>query len=105
MRSFHDEYNSRKACNDADPRATVRQRVHGIYLTAPLDAEAWAEVHTGLYADRSYVESSGEAAATTPAVFSSAPTTGFARSVNDYSRWPGPGASSRVRPWRRSRCS
>src|SRR6266705_3679282 len=62
MRSFHDEYNSRKACNDADPRATVRQRVHGIYLTAPLDAEAGAEVQTGLYADRSYVESSGEAA-------------------------------------------
>jgi hypothetical protein len=48
MRSFPDEYNSSKACHNADPCATVRQRVRRIYLTAPLDAQARAEVHTGL---------------------------------------------------------
>src|SRR4029453_5253170 len=48
MRSLPDEYNGSKACNDADPCATVRQRVHRISLPAPLDAQARAEVHTGL---------------------------------------------------------
>jgi len=62
MRAFHEEDNSSKACNDADSGATVRQRVHRIYLAAPLDAQARTQVQPGLYADRSYVESSGEAA-------------------------------------------
>src|ERR671922_2137896 len=48
MRPFPDEYNSRKACNDADPCATVRQRVHCIYLAPPLNAQAGAKVQTGL---------------------------------------------------------
>src|SRR6266446_6255457 len=48
MRSLPDEYNSSKACNDADPCATVRQRVHRISLAAPLDAQARSKVQTGL---------------------------------------------------------
>jgi len=48
MRPFHDEYNSSKARNDVDPCATLRNGVHRIYLAAPLDAQAWAEVQTGL---------------------------------------------------------
>ena len=48
MRSLRDEHNGSKACNDADPRATVRQRVHRMYRPAPLDAQAGAEVQTGL---------------------------------------------------------
>jgi hypothetical protein len=44
MRPCPDEYNSRKVCNDADPCATLRQRVHRIYLAAPLDAQAGAKV-------------------------------------------------------------
>src|SRR5882672_6549306 len=48
MRPFPDEYNSSKACNDADPCTTVRQRVHRLYLAVPLDAQAGAAVHTGL---------------------------------------------------------
>jgi hypothetical protein len=34
MRPFHDEYNSRKACNDAHSCPIVRIGVRGIYLTA-----------------------------------------------------------------------
>ena len=49
MRFLPDEYNSSKACNDADPCATVRQRVHRIYLPAPLDAQARAEVQLGYH--------------------------------------------------------
>src|SRR5439155_16681497 len=36
MRSLRDEHNGSKACNDADPRPALRNRVHRIYLTAPL---------------------------------------------------------------------
>ena len=39
MRSLRDEQNGSKACNDADPRPTLRNRVHHIYLAAPLDAQ------------------------------------------------------------------
>ena len=46
--AFHDEYNGRKACNDAHPRAIVRNRVHRIYLPVPLHAQARSEVQTGL---------------------------------------------------------
>jgi len=48
IRPLHDEHNGTKICNDANSRATVRKRIHRIYLAAPLDAHAWAEVHTGL---------------------------------------------------------
>jgi hypothetical protein len=48
MRPLREEHNGSKACNDADPRPTLRNRVHRIYLTAPLDAQAWAEVQIGL---------------------------------------------------------
>src|SRR6266487_2451556 len=48
MRSLRDEHNGSKACNDADPRPTLRNRVHRIYLTAPLDAQTGTEVQTGL---------------------------------------------------------
>jgi hypothetical protein len=43
MRSLRDAQNGSKACNDADPRPTLRNRVHRIYLTAPLDAQTWTE--------------------------------------------------------------
>jgi hypothetical protein len=52
MRFLSDEYNGTKACNDADPCATVRQRVHRIYLAAPLGAQVRSEVHPGLYVDQ-----------------------------------------------------
>src|SRR5919206_4815902 len=48
MRPLHYEHHGTKACNDADPCATLRAGVRGIYLTAPLDAQAWSEVQTGL---------------------------------------------------------
>src|SRR5215510_8727409 len=48
MRSLYHEHHSTTACNDADPCATLRAGVRGIYLTAPLDAQAWSEVQTGL---------------------------------------------------------
>jgi hypothetical protein len=48
MRPFPEEYNSNKACNDADPCPTVRQRVHRISLAVPCDAQAGAEGQTGL---------------------------------------------------------
>ena len=44
-----DEYNGSKACNGVDPCATVRQRVHHIYLATPLDAQAQSEVQTGYH--------------------------------------------------------
>ena len=37
-----------KAHNHADSRPTLRYRVYGIYLTAPLHAQARAQVQTGL---------------------------------------------------------
>src|SRR5215510_11505876 len=48
MRPLYYEHHGTKACNDADPCATLRAGVRGIYLTAPLDAQAWSEVQTGL---------------------------------------------------------
>src|SRR5215471_14263077 len=48
MRPSPDEYTCTTACNDTDPCTIVRKRIHRIYLTAPLDAQAGAEVHTGL---------------------------------------------------------
>src|SRR5437899_12376839 len=36
------------ACNDTDSCPTLRTRVRGIYLAAPLDAQAWPKVQTGL---------------------------------------------------------
>ncbi len=48
LRSLRDEPIGNKACNDAAPYATVRPRVHRIYLAAPLKAQAGAEVQTGL---------------------------------------------------------
>src|SRR5262245_8968078 len=52
MRSLSDEHNGSKACNDADPCATVRQQVHRISLAAPIGAQVRSEVHTGLYVDQ-----------------------------------------------------
>ncbi len=48
MRPLPDEHTGTKACNDADSRPTLRHGVHHISLPAPLDAQAWAEVQTGL---------------------------------------------------------
>src|SRR2546428_11235393 len=48
MRSLPDEHHNPKACNDADSCPTLRTGVRGIYLAAPLDAEAGTEVQTGL---------------------------------------------------------
>src|SRR6266704_1702022 len=62
MRPVPDEHACTKACNDVDSCAIVHKRVRCISLATPLDAQTGPEVHTGLYADRSYVESSGEAA-------------------------------------------
>src|SRR5271157_5250978 len=39
-----DEQNDRKSSDDADSRSTLRARVHRIYLPAPIDAQAGAEV-------------------------------------------------------------
>src|SRR5215831_18375471 len=49
MRPFYHEHHGTKACNDADSCATLRARVRGIYLTAPLDAQAWSEVKLGYH--------------------------------------------------------
>src|SRR6266481_6897385 len=48
MRPLHDEHHGTKACNDADSCPAVRTRVRGIYLPAPLHAQAGTEVQTGL---------------------------------------------------------
>ena len=48
MRLLHDEHHGTKACNDADSCAIVRNRVHRIYLAAPLHAQARSKVQTGL---------------------------------------------------------
>ena len=48
MRPLPDEHCCPKACNDADPGPTLRTGVRGIYLTAPLDAQARPKVQTGL---------------------------------------------------------
>ena len=48
MRPLRDEHNGSTACTDADPRPTLRNRVHRIYLAAPLDAQARSKVQTGL---------------------------------------------------------
>ena len=48
MRRCHHAHNVSKARNDANSRATFRHRVHGIYLAAPLHAEARTQVQTRL---------------------------------------------------------
>jgi hypothetical protein len=48
MRPLPDEHTGTKACNHAHSRPTLRNGVHRIYLTAPLDAQAGAEVQIGL---------------------------------------------------------
>src|SRR6266567_9046047 len=48
MRPLHDEHHGTKACNDTDSCPTLRTRVRGIYLAAPLDAQARSKVQTGL---------------------------------------------------------
>src|ERR1043166_1356076 len=48
MRRLHDEHLGTAACNDADSGPTLRTGVRGIYLTAPLDAQAGTEVQIGL---------------------------------------------------------
>src|SRR5262249_4175585 len=48
LRLLHDEHHGTQACNDADSCATVRNRVHRIYLAAPLHAQAGSKVQTGL---------------------------------------------------------
>jgi hypothetical protein len=45
---FPDEQYDKKPRHDTDSRATLRAGVHRIYLPAPLDAHAWAEVQIGL---------------------------------------------------------
>ena len=45
---FPDEQYDKKPRHDTDSRATLRAGVHHIYLPAPLDAPARAEVQTGL---------------------------------------------------------
>ena len=45
---FPDEQYDKKPCHDADSRATLRAGVPRIYLPAPLDAHARAEMQTGL---------------------------------------------------------
>src|SRR4030095_1837249 len=48
MRPLPDEHNSPKDCDDADSCPTLCTRVRGIYLAAPLDAQARSKVQTGL---------------------------------------------------------
>src|ERR671927_383143 len=48
MRSLREEPNGSTTCNDADPCPTLRTGVRGMYLTAPLDAQAGTEVQIGL---------------------------------------------------------
>jgi len=45
---LRDEHNGSKARNDANPRPTLRNGVHRIYLAAPHDAQTGPEVQTGL---------------------------------------------------------
>ncbi len=47
-RFLRDEHNGSKARNDANPRPTLRNGVHRIYLAAPHDAQTGPEVQTGL---------------------------------------------------------
>ena len=49
MRSLREEHSGSTACHDADPRPTLRNRGHRIYLTAPLQAQAWTKVQLGYY--------------------------------------------------------
>src|SRR5262249_25488247 len=48
VRPLPEEYNSPQACNAAASCPTLRTGVRGMYLTAPLDAQARSKVHTGL---------------------------------------------------------
>ena len=48
MRRFNHAHNVRKARNDANSRPTLRCGVHGIYLAAPLHAQARPQVQTWL---------------------------------------------------------
>src|SRR5215510_10602602 len=48
MRPLHDEHHSTTACNDTDSCAIVRTGIRGIYLAAPLDAQARSQVQVGL---------------------------------------------------------
>src|SRR6266581_3606473 len=48
MRLLPEEHTGTKACNDADSPPTLRTGVHHMDLPAPLDAQAWADVRTGL---------------------------------------------------------
>src|SRR5208337_5539670 len=48
MKPFPDEQYDRKPRHNSDSRSTLRAEVHRIYLPAPLDAQAWAEMQTGL---------------------------------------------------------
>src|SRR6266446_3995542 len=48
MRPSQDEHHGTKACNHADSCPTLRNGIPGIYLTAPLDAQAGAEGQTRL---------------------------------------------------------
>src|SRR5207249_1548446 len=48
LRPLHDEHHGTKACNDANPCPTLQTGVRDIYLAAPLDAQARAQVQTGL---------------------------------------------------------
>jgi hypothetical protein len=47
-RPWHDERPGTNACNHADSCPTLRTGVHHMYLAAPLEAPARAEVPTGL---------------------------------------------------------
>src|SRR5208282_4544699 len=48
MKPFPDEQYDRKPRHNSDSRSTLRAVVHRIYLPAPLDARARAEMQTGL---------------------------------------------------------
>src|SRR5271166_1102620 len=48
MKPFPDEQYDRKPRHNSDSRSTLRAGVHRIYLPAPLDAQAWAEMQPGL---------------------------------------------------------
>src|SRR5215471_12975365 len=48
IRPLHEEHSCTTACNDADSGPTLRTGVRGISLAAPLHAQAWPKVQTGL---------------------------------------------------------
>jgi hypothetical protein len=48
MKPCPDASDARKPRHNANSRSTLRARVHRIYLTAPFDAQARAEMQTGL---------------------------------------------------------